>query len=212
MAVTTMWATTLVQRAILALTTVPIDAQCWWQVGKITIATTAAAGVGATISGFIDPVRDLDLSPIQKHWWKPFSALFFPSLVEEVLWRGLWIPHPSLMAVQTTPYWRWALHSATLTRRAGIVLVFHVVSHPIAGWTVWPRGKDVFNDPRFLFLATIVLGGSTLSYLVSGGSAWAAAITHGIPVALWRDFYGGEAKLMAVLGDAKAAENSNKTE
>ena len=45
-------------------------------------------------------------------------------------------------------------------------------------------------------LATIVLGGATFSYLVSGGSAYAAALTHGLAVALWRDFFGGEALLM----------------
>ncbi len=83
------------------------------------------------------------------------------------------------------------------------------MSHPVAGWTVWPRGKEVFCDPRFLLLATIVLGGSTISYLASGGSAWAAAITHGVPVALWRDCWGGEAKLMALLGDVETTTIPN---
>jgi predicted Abi (CAAX) family protease len=46
-----------------------------------------------------------------------------------------------------------------------------------------------------LLLATFALGGAAASYIVGGGSAWAAAVTHGIAVALWRDLFGGEAKL-----------------
>ena len=73
----------------------------------------------------------------------------------------------------------------------------HVLLHPLAGYTVWPRGLHVFADPRFLMLATIVLGGTTVAYLASGGSIWAAAITHGVAVAVWLDFFHGEAKLMS---------------
>lgn len=60
---------------------------------------------------------------------------------------------------------------------------------------LWPRGRDVFQDRRFLICATIVLAGATLSYRLSGGSVLAATLTHGIPVLLWRDCFGGERKL-----------------
>ena len=82
-----------------------------------------------------------------------------------------------------------------LLSTATLVLMGHVLMHPIVAYTIWPRGKEVFGDGRFLLLATIVLGGATASYLVSGGSVWAAMITHGLPVALWRDYFGGEEKL-----------------
>jgi predicted Abi (CAAX) family protease len=54
-------------------------------------------------------------------------------------------------------------------------------------YTISPRGKGIFDDPRFLLLTTFALGGATASYIVGGGSAWAAAVTHGIAVALWRE-------------------------
>merc|ERR1712013_236515 len=129
----------------------------------------------------IDPVEDLDPPWRQSnsnnkpflHWSiKPLSAFLFPSLAEEVLWRGILIaPHPS-----TTT----ALFSSQLLTRSTLVLGAHVLSHPVAGYTCWPRGRKVFCDWRFLVLATIVLGGATLSYLASGGSAYAAALPHGL--------------------------------
>jgi predicted Abi (CAAX) family protease len=212
---------TLSQRALLSVTTIP-DAQGWCAVAGITLTTTATAGLVAGVTSFISPLDDYHppwwstnltksslqnsdntddddnnnkLSPSIMGWYykvvmKPLSAFLFPSLVEEFVWRGLLIPHP-------------ASTTATLISGGGrtavimSVLAVHVLSHPIAGWTVWPRGRDVFSDPRFLLLATIVLGGATASYLVSGGSVWAATVTHGFPVMLWRDFFGGEAQLLA---------------
>ena len=163
----------------------------------ITVATTTTAGIVAAVSGFIDPIADFD--PPYKYrgynsyyLWsiiKPLSAFLFPSLAEEVFWRGIFIdPHPSTLLTTASV--------SSLLPRAGVVVVIHVLSHPLAGWSVWPRGRKVFCDSRFMLLAIIVLGGATASYLVSGGCIWAAALTHGLPVALWRDFFGVEAKLM----------------
>src|SRR5687768_1919154 len=143
---------TLTQRATLSLLTVP-KASVWLDVIGITAATTAVAGVTAVSTNFI---RFQDYNP-PSSLWKPFSAFIFPSLVEETFWRGALLPP-----------------TATFGTTA-IVLGMHVLFHPLAGSTIWPRGKDVFCDPRFLLLCTIVLGGATISFLVSGGSAWAAA-------------------------------------
>ena len=176
----------LAHRAVVSLTTVP-SAAAWYRVAGITLVTTCSAGAVAAGTDFVDPRNDLDppRTGIAGAGWKALSALFFPSLVEEVLWRGILLPPPTLTTA-TIPWMSWACG----------ILVIHVLSHPVAARTVWPRGRNVFDDPRFLVLATMVLGGATVSYWVSGGSAWAAAVTHGVPVALWRDFLGGEAKLM----------------
>lgn len=194
------WLAAAGNRALLSLTTVP-SLGGWIAVAGITIASTAAAGLLATASGFVDPIGDYD-PPWRRsgdddgsfrhklHWSiKPLSAFIFPSLAEEVLWRGTLIaPHPSTVEVNVYP--------SQLMISAFVVLMIHVLVHPLAGYTCWPRGRKVFCDWRFLLSANIVLGGATVSYLVSGGSVWAAALTHGLPVLLWRDFFGGEALLM----------------
>lgn len=188
-------AQTLGRRVVLCLTTLPTTPFQWYSVGGIALGTTLSAGIVATVTGFCHPVDDFH--PPRYLWQigKPLSAFLIPSLVEEIFWRGLWIPHPRTMgafsvaaasAVQFPPGWALAATSAW---------IIHVFSHPVFGWTLWPRGRLVFQDSRFLFLAAIVLGGATASYIVSGGSVWAAAFTHGLPVALLRDCFGGEARL-----------------
>lgn len=186
----------LASRAWLSFTTIP-NARNTWNVVGITAATTLCAGVTAAGTGFVDPVQDFDPPSLPSlstpstflPWIKPISAFVFPSLVEELFWRGMLLPHPSSLPTIANASSPWIV-------QAGLVLMVHVATHPLAGWTVWPRGRKTFDDPRFLCLATILLAGATASYLVSGGSVWAAAFTHGIPLALWRDCFGGEAKLL----------------
>ena len=188
------------QRIVSSLRTIPIGAQGWYPIFGITAATTVAAGVSSIATGFIHPYDDF-APPTLSNLWRPLGAFVVPGLLEELIWRAALLPTPlapssisiilhhatgSLAANPTTV----ELYKAALT-----VLVVHVASHPVFSAAVYPRGKDVFGDPRFLFLATIVLGGTTLSYIVSGGSVWAAALTHGLPVALWRDVFSGEAAL-----------------
>ena len=202
----TSWLAAAQQRALLSLTTLPPTFSDVMKVGAITVGTTALAGIFCKLSGFIDPVADFEppwQRPSRFHWsLKPISAFIFPSLFEEILWRGILIaPHPSTATGYFTP---------ELLRRSSIVLMAHVAMHPVAGYTCWPRGRKIFCDWRFLVSATIVLGGATLSYLVSGGSVWAAALTHGLAVALWRDFFGGEAQLMQSATDDDATNSEEE--
>jgi predicted Abi (CAAX) family protease len=189
-------------KALLSLKTVPNWNQSLYVIG-ITIGSTGLAGFIAAGTGFIDPIKDFDPPSRRKNkcigWLKPISAYVFPALVEEIIWRGILSPHPSITTVSTGVMWGWAM---------GVCMV-HVCVHPVAGYTVWPRGKFVFTDYRFLLLATIALGGTTASYIVSGGSVWCAALTHWIPVALWRDFFGGEAKLLKKSSTAVIVETDD---
>lgn len=196
---------TVSRRILTSLTTFPTP-QGWFQVAGITALTTASAGLGSVATGFIHPFNDF--SPPHSIW-KPLNALIVPGILEEIIWRAALLPTPeapvSLPSIfyQVTTKSLNSPHQLGLYKIAMAVLVVHVCSHPVFSATVYPRGKQVFSDPRFLFLATIVLGGATLSYIVSGGSVWAAAVTHGVPVALWRDFFGGE---QALVGDNEIKE------
>ena len=184
--------TTVSQRLVASITTVPVGIQGWYPILGITAVTTVGAGIGSVATGFIRPVEDF--SPPAP--WRPISAFVVPGLLEELIWRAALLPTPpGPTTISTILQYPGTSPTATLYKTALAVLLVHVASHPFFSAAVYPRGKEVFSDARFLFLATIVLGGTTLSYLVSGGSVWAAAFTHGLPVALWRDFFGGEEAL-----------------
>ncbi|CAB9525551.1 Abortive infection protein [Seminavis robusta] len=192
---------TIGQRVLTSLTTIPVGAQGWYPIIGITAATTAAAGVGSLATGFIE--LDNFSPPPPSDLWRPLSAFVVPGLLEEVIWRAALLPTPAAPTTLSTILQHATQTAATINcpttltlyKTALTVLAVHVASHPVFSAVAYPRGKQVFGDPRFLFLATIVLGGTTLSYIVSGGSVWAAVLTHGLPVALWRDFFGGERAL-----------------
>lgn len=189
----------LSQRVFSSLTTIPVGVHGWYPIVSITAATTVAAGVVSIATGFIQPINDFSPPKLESSW-RPLSAFIVPGLLEETLWRAALLPTPaapttlSTIVQHATSISTIPPSTLTLYKIALSVLVIHVCSHPVFSAAVYPRGKEVFGDPRFLVLATIVLGGSTLSYIVSG-SVWAAAFTHGVPVALWRDFFGGEQAL-----------------
>jgi predicted Abi (CAAX) family protease len=190
----------LSQRILSSLTTIPVGIHGWYPIVSITAATTVAAGAVSIATGFLQPINDFS-PPRLESSWRPVSAFVVPGLLEETLWRAALLPTPVAPTTLSTIVQHASsistIPSSTLTlyKIALSVLVIHVCSHPVFSAAVYPRGKEVFGDPRFLCLTTIVLGGTTLSYLVSGGSVWAAAFTHGVPVALWRDFFGGEQAL-----------------
>ena len=183
-------------RAWLSITTIPGTFNEWFIVCGIALFTTLLAGVVATLSNFVDPIKDFNPPSSFKDYLKAGSAFIFPSLLEEIFWRGILLPHPSTYSNSSSSDSNNNNNRYKQLRWAGIVLVIHVLLHPLAGYTIWPRGLHVFADPRFLMLADIVLGGTTIAYLASGGSIWAATLTHGLSVVLWRDFFNGESKLM----------------
>lgn len=191
---------TISQRVVTSLVTFPVGVQGWTPILGITAATTIGAGVGSVATGFIRPVEDY-APPDFTSLWRPLGAFVVPGMLEELIWRAALLPTPNAPSTVS----KILQNAATLSsitpptlafyKTAIAVLIIHVCSHPIISAAVYLRGKEVFADPRFLFLATIVLGGTTLSYIVSGGSVWAAAFTHGLPVALWRDVFSGEEAL-----------------
>lgn len=190
------------QRIILSITTIPNTSKQWIDIFSITVCTTGLAGYVGIMTNFIS---FHDYQP-PNNWLRPISVFIFPSLYEELIWLGIILSIPSSPSIPTR---RQQYHKSirrhvnyllknhmSYCRYSIFVLLLHVLSHPIAGSTIWPRGRHVFYDIRFLLLATIVLGGSTLSFIISGGSIYAAAITHAIPVILWRDFFKGEESMM----------------
>jgi len=206
----------LVRRVISSWTTFPNGVRGdvvrggWIDVVGITLTATALAALVALSTGFVLPEDCRFVSApsptttttttarrlfrfVKSAMW----AFLFPCLLEETIWRGAMVPVPfstSSVDDDAVTTGRQRRQGQVLTT-AFAVLVAHVLSHPLAARLSWPRGRDAFDDPRFLSLAFVVLGGATASYLATGGSVWAAAFAHWLPLVLWRDVCGGERRL-----------------
>jgi predicted Abi (CAAX) family protease len=111
----------------------------------------------------------------------PVVLLVTPSLVEEVLYRAVLLPHPvEAASPRTKLVW------------SSVSLVAFVASHPVNGLV---SRRAVFLDPVFLVLATLLGIVCTLTYLKSG-SIWVPILFHWLTVVVWIMFLGGWQKLM----------------
>lgn len=100
----------------------------------------------------------------------PFAV---PGLVEEVLFRGLLLPHP-----------RWV---RPWTRRAPwwvASLAIYLAAHPLVAWWLRPEARGVFDRPAFLIEAAALGVAATVAFERSG-SLWPAIVLHGAVVAAW---------------------------
>lgn len=139
-------------RALRCFTTIPTTFVGWVVVLAVAAATLVVAGIFASVSGFVNTDAEYD-PPWRRrddrwycHWsFKPLSAFFFPSLAEEFLWRGLFIGHPATADDQTATTTITGGYSSTQLIVAGISLVVHVLVHPVAAYTCWPRGRLLFG-------------------------------------------------------------------
>jgi predicted Abi (CAAX) family protease len=107
-----------------------------------------------------------------------------PSLIEELVFRLLLIPHPIETATSSSIY-LWA----------GISLGLFVLYHPLNAQLFYKVGNPTFMDWRFLTLTGLLGGVCTIAYL-STGSIWAAVLIHWIVVVVWLKFLGGDRRLI----------------
>lgn len=101
-------------------------------------------------------------------------SLILPGLIEELIFRVLPPPRYALLA-----------------------LAMYVLYHPLNALLFLPAARGVFYDPVFLSLAALLGGCCTLLYRRTG-SVWPPTLLHGIAVAGWLGFLGGEAALRPV--------------
>lgn len=105
--------------------------------------------------------------------------------VAQALFRSLLLPHP---AVDGAVAWKPFLAKAVLPLT--VFVAYHLVNPN-------KRSREVFWDPRFLLMATVLGAACTVSYHITGGSLLAATVTHWIPVYVWLIFLGGYDKVHA---------------
>ena len=113
-------------------------------------------------------------------------SLFFPAIVEEILFRVVLLPHPSEQA-STIDLSSWVL----------ISLILFLIAHPLNGMTFSPNKKEVFFQPIFLVLAFLLGVVCTILYCNSG-SVWTAVIFHWLIVSVWLACLGGSQKLKII--------------
>ncbi|QEY33310.1 CPBP family intramembrane metalloprotease [Synechococcus sp. RSCCF101] len=129
-----------------------------------------ASGEARSRSRLLLPLRALQL-------------LITPALLEEVLFRGLLLPHP----LEGLSPWRMAAWIALST---GLFVLYH----PLAGRLWYRPGRTLFRDPRFLTQATLLGLACSLAYGLSG-SLLPAVLIHWLAVLIWLEALGGAARL-----------------
>jgi len=97
-----------------------------------------------------------------------------PALLEECLFRGLLLPHPTASGVPAERRARWWAASLTL----------YVVAHPLAAALLRPGARGVFDAPAFLLEAGL-LGVTATALYERSGSLWPGVLLHGALVAAW---------------------------
>ena len=99
--------------------------------------------------------------------------LLMPAFGEELLFRGLLLPHP-LAGLTPLALLPWIALSTGL----------FVLYHPLAGRLWYRQGRRLFDDPRFLLQCTLLGLACALAYSATG-SLWWAVLLHWLAVLLW---------------------------
>lgn len=153
----------------------------WWE--------AAAIFGGAGLLGLVLGLRTRLVRPeLMGEPWTTYALLpgvlaVTPGLTEELVFRGLLLPHPQeVMPVRG--------------RMLALVasLAAFVLWHPVNGRTPQPAGRHVFTDQRFL-LQTAILGSACAIVYLRGGSIWPPVVMHWLTVTTWILALGGRRHL-----------------
>ena len=109
--------------------------------------------------------------------------LLTPSLIEEALFRAALLPHP-LEGLGVWGNGAWGALSVGL----------FVAWHPLAGRLWYPQGRRLFDDGRFLLLASL-LGVTCVVAYQATGSIWPPVLIHWLVVLIWLEVLGGRCRL-----------------
>ena len=167
---------TLRLRALRALTTWP-NARAWRDSGwallwfaLFALATGFATRFFQAQPTAMPPLKFLGVMVI---------LFVFPGITEELIFRGLVLPHPSEDGFE--PRRRRSLVVSIL-----IFIVWHIGN----AWLIFPAARPVFWDWRFLLIVTGLGWACGWSYQRTG-SIWPPVIIHWFIVVVWKACLGG---------------------
>lgn len=167
---------------LLGITTLP-DLMGW----AITLGLLVGYAAIALPLGFMTGF--LKIQPWQPGGSHHYALLalrlfFFPSVVEELIFRVLPLPYPGGEAFDGTTWAIWA----------AISLVIFTACHPLNALTVYRAAYPTFLDPTFLTLAALLGLACTLLYWLTA-SLLAIVLLHWVIVLVWLIGCGGMERL-----------------
>jgi len=109
----------------------------------------------------------------------PLALFLFPSLFEELIFRGLLIPNDTVL--RGTNF---------IIKRSLMSSVIFVLWHPLNALTINPAAQKFFLDPWFLLIVFVLGMVCSLGYIFSR-SLWVPTIMHWLTVLIWVLFLGG---------------------
>jgi len=109
----------------------------------------------------------------------PFILFIFPSLFEEIIFRGLLIPNDTGLK-----------GTKNILKQSIISSSLFVLWHPFNALTINPGAQTFFLDPWFLFIVFILGMVCSIGYILSR-SLWVPVIMHWLTVLVWVLFLGG---------------------
>lgn len=145
----------------------------------VPIYVCASLAIGFHAGLFSVAVIDYPMSVVL-----PFSLFVFPSLLEEVIFRGILIPNNAA--------------SQSKNRIAAYITVStatFVLWHPANALTINTSAATLFLNPAFLLIVALLGITCSISYILSR-SLWTPIIIHWLTVVVWVIFLGGRNLLL----------------
>ncbi len=145
----------------------------------LCIGMTLVYSMLALAIGFASDLYKVQLLDVSKFWFLPITLLLFPSIPEELFFRGLLIPR----------------NAAELPwQRSAAYVVFSAFAftlwHPLNALTVNPTAQPFFCNVYFLIICFLLGLTCGASYLASR-SIWVPVIIHWLTVIVWVFALGG---------------------
>ena len=109
----------------------------------------------------------------------PISLFFIPSLFEEIVFRGLLLPHKER-----------AVSAIHLLFYAVFSVVLFIAWHTFNAMTINHAAYTMFTNPLFLSFAALMGIACTITYIKTG-SLWVPIAIHWLTVVVWVFFLSG---------------------
>jgi predicted Abi (CAAX) family protease len=156
-------------------------------VWRETLLTGVAFAVPALPIGFRSGLLICYREPMAPHEYLILAAqlLLMPALAEELVFRGLLLPHPAE-----------AVPPGRVVRATALSIAAYVAWHPLNGRLLSRHMRHVLGHRGFLVI-TALLGLACSRLYLRSGSIWPSVLLHWLCVFIWAGWLGGRRLLHA---------------